>query len=94
MKIPISSLHQGTGNYHQGNTELYTDLNLLTHNKQITGDVQKIFNQLSGLGKVANVKLILHSPFNMHNKVVKLIHKQADRARQGKPALIRARVQG
>jgi len=71
--------HIGTGNYHQGNTELYTDLNLLTHNKQITGDVQKIFNQLSGLGKVANVKLILHSPFNMHNKVVKLIHKQADR---------------
>jgi len=86
--------HIGTGNYHQGNTELYTDLNLLTHNKQITGDVQKIFNQLSGLGKVANVKLILHSPFNMHNKVVKLIHKQADRARQGKPALIRPGVKG
>lgn len=84
--------HIGSGNYHEGNSALYTDLNLLTHNKQITGDVQKIFNQLSGLGKVANVKMILHSPFNMHRKVVKLIQKQIDKAQQGKPALIRARM--
>ncbi len=84
--------HIGTGNYHESNTKLYTDLGLLTHNKRITGDVQKIFNQLTGLGKVANVKTILHSPFNMHRKVIKLIHKQADRAKQGKPALIRARM--
>lgn len=88
----IRYAHIGTGNYHTGNNELYTDLNLLTHNKQITGDVQKIFNQLTGLGKVANVKLILHSPFNLHRKVVKMIQKQTDRAKQGKPALIRARM--
>lgn len=84
--------HIGTGNYHEGNTRLYTDLGLLTHNKQITGDIQKIFNQLTGLGKVANVKLILHSPFNMHRKVLKMIQKQTEKARQGKPALIRARM--
>jgi len=84
--------HIGTGNYHEGNSALYTDLNLLTQNKQITGDVQKIFNQLTGLGKVANVKMILHSPFNMHRKVVKLIQKQTEKAKQGKPALIRARM--
>ncbi len=84
--------HVGTGNYHEGNTSLYTDLNLLTHNKAITGDVQKIFNQLSGLGKVARVKKILHSPFNMHRKIVKLIQKQTELARNGKPALIRARM--
>jgi len=84
--------HIGTGNYHQGNASLYTDLNLLTHSKPITGDVQKIFNQLSGLGKVANVKKALHAPFNMHGKIIKLINKQAERAKQGKPALIRARM--
>jgi len=84
--------HIGTGNYHEGNSALYTDLNLLTQNKRITGDVQKIFNQLTGLGKVANVKMILHSPFNMHRKVVKLIQRQTEKAQQGKPALIRARM--
>ena len=84
--------HIGSGNYHEGNSAHYTDLNLLTQNKQITGDVQKIFNQLTGLGKVANVKMILHSPFNMHRKVIKLIQKQIERAKQGKPALIRARM--
>ncbi len=84
--------HIATGNYHEGTSRLYTDLNILTHNKPITGDIQKIFNQLSGLGKVANVKKILHAPFNMHSKVLKQIQKQTERARQGKPALIRARL--
>jgi len=84
--------HIGTGNYHEGSASLYTDLNLLTHSKPITGDIQKIFNQLSGLGKVANVKKSLHAPFNMHNKVIKLINKQTERAIQGKEALIRARM--
>ncbi len=88
----VRYVHIGTGNYHEGNSERYTDLNLLTRNKRITGDIQKIFNQLSGLGKVANVKSILHSPFNMHRKVIKLIQKQTERAKQGKPALIRARM--
>jgi len=85
-------VHIGTGNYHENTSRLYTDFNLLTHNKQITADIQKIFNQLSGLGKVANVKKVMHAPFDMYSKVVALIQEQTDRARAGKPALIRARM--
>ncbi len=88
----IRYAHIATGNYHEGTSRFYTDLSLLTHSKPVTGDIQKIFNQLTGLGKVANVKKILHAPFNMHRKVVKLIQKQTERAKQGKPALIRARL--
>ena len=88
----IRYAHIATGNYHEDKSRLYTDLGLLTHNKAITGDIQKIFNQLSGLGKVASVKKIQHAPFNMHRKTIKLIHKQTERALQGKPALIKARM--
>ena len=84
--------HIATGNYHTGAARSYTDLNLLTSNKAITLDVQKVFNQLTGLGKVANMKALLHAPFTMHRKVLSQIRKQTRRARDGMPASIKARM--
>ncbi len=84
--------HVGTGNYHQGTSRFYTDINVVTANKQITSDVQKVFNQLSGLGKVANLKKLLHAPFTMHQETVKLIEEQTQRAISGKTAAIKARM--
>jgi len=84
--------HIATGNYHTGTARTYTDLNLLTCNKAITLDVQKVFNQLTGLGKVANMKELLHAPFTMHRKVVSQIRKQTRRAKEGAPACIKARM--
>ena len=84
--------HIATGNYHTGTARSYTDLNLLTTDKAITLDVQKVFNQLTGLGKVANMKALLHAPFTMHRKVVSQIRKQTRRAKEGLPAVIKARM--
>lgn len=84
--------HIATGNYHTGTARSYTDLNLLTSDKAITLDVQKVFNQLTGLGKVANMKALLHAPFTMHRKVVSQIRKQTRCAKEGKPAVIKARM--
>lgn len=84
--------HIATGNYHTRTARAYTDIGVLTFNRQITGDIQKIFNQLSGLGKVANLKKVLHAPFTMHGRMIELIEQQAKLARSGKPALIRARM--
>ena len=84
--------HIATGNYHTGAARSYTDLNLLTSNKAITLDVQKVFNQLTGLGKVANMKALLHAPFTMHRKVLSQIRKQTRRAKDGMPASIKARM--
>ena len=84
--------HIATGNYHTGTARSYTDLNLLTSDKAITLDVQKVFNQLTGLGKVANMKELLHAPFTMHRKVLAQIRKQTRRAKDGLPARIKARM--
>lgn len=84
--------HLSTGNYHTSTSKVYTDLNLLTSNKAITSDVQKVFNQLTGLGKVANMKKILHAPFTMRVNIIELIEQQAELARQGKNAVIKARM--
>lgn len=84
--------HIATGNYHTGTARSYTDLSLLTTDKAITLDVQKVFNQLTGLGKVANMKALLHAPFTMHRKVISQIRKQTRRAKEGMPAVIKARM--
>ena len=84
--------HIATGNYHTGTACAYTDISLLTHDKSITSDVQKIFNQLTGLGKMAKMKKMLHAPFTMRESIVGLINQQAALAEAGKPATIKARM--
>lgn len=84
--------HIATGNYHTGTSSSYTDIGLLTFDKSITGDVQRIFNQLTGLGKMAKMKKMLHAPFTMHASIIDLIDQQAVLAAQGKPAVIKARM--
>jgi polyphosphate kinase len=81
-----------TGNYHTRTARRYTDLSLLTSNKKITQDVQDIFNQISGLGKVSKLRQCLYSPFTLHKGVLRLIAEQRDLAASGKPAGIRARM--
>lgn len=54
-------VHLGTGNYHQGTARAYTDWALLTAHKGIAEDVHKLFQQLSGLGKVRRLDHLLQS---------------------------------
>lgn len=84
--------HVATGNYHTGTSRAYTDVSLLTYDKSITSDVQKIFNQLTGLGQMAQMKKMLHAPFTMHASIIELIDHQAALAAAGKPAEIKARM--
>ncbi len=81
-----------TGNYHTRTARVYTDISLLTIDEGITHDVQNVFNQLSGLGKVPQMQACLHSPFTLHKTLMRLIEEQADLASAGKPSGIKARM--
>lgn len=80
--------HLGTGNYHAGNAKLYTDYSLLTCDKDITNDVRKIFQQLTGMGKTVRVRKIFHAPFTLKKNLIELINHEANNAKEGKPARI------
>ena len=80
--------HLGTGNYHAGNARLYTDYSLLTCDKDITNDVRKIFQQLTGMGKTVRVRKIFHAPFTLKKNLIELINREAANAKEGKPARI------
>ncbi len=85
-------VHLGTGNYHSGTAKLYTDFGLLTCDDAIGQDVQNLFQQMSGLGKVIELKECLNSPFTLHKQLLAKIEREAAHAEAGKPAGIDAKM--
>lgn len=85
-------VHLGTGNYNPTTARFYTDFGLLTADKNICHDVQKVFQQLTGLGSALKLKKVLQAPFGLHKKFRKLIRGEIALARDGKDALIRAKM--
>jgi len=85
-------VHLGTGNYHMRTARAYTDWSLLTAREEMCEDVHLLFQQLTGLGKVAKLKQLLQSPFTLHERMLALIGREAEEARAGRPAAIQAKM--
>jgi polyphosphate kinase len=84
--------HLGTGNYHARTARLYTDYSLLTCDKGIVEDVNRLFHQLTGLGRAGKLNKLLQSPFTMYKSILALIEAEAQNAREGKEARIIAKM--
>ena len=85
-------IHLGTGNYHPQIACSYTDYGFFSARKQLGEDVQKVFQQIAGMGKAEGMRQILQSPFSLHEGVLKLIEKEIIAAKKGKPATIYAKM--
>ena len=85
-------VHLGTGNYHSVTAALYTDIGLLTSDRQIAEDVHLVFKQFSGLSKLNNLKRLLHSPFTLHKQLIAKIRRERKHAKAGKPCGINIKV--
>ncbi|MBI1450892.1 MULTISPECIES: polyphosphate kinase 1 [Acinetobacter] len=88
----VRYVHLGTGNYHAGNARIYTDYGLLTTDKELCEDVHRIFQELTGMGKMAKLKKLLHAPFTLHAQLVNFIDDEIANAKAGKPAQIIVKV--
>ena len=88
----IRYVHLGTGNYHATNARIYTDYGLMTTDKDICEDVHRIFQELTGMGKMAKPKKLLHAPFTLHAQLINFIDDEIANAKEGKPAQIIVKV--
>lgn len=88
----VRYVHLGTGNYHAGNARIYTDYGLLTTDKELCEDVHRIFQELTGMGKMAKLKKLLHAPFTLHAQLLNFIDDEIANAKAGKPAQIIVKV--
>ena len=85
-------VHLSTGNYHQVTSRIYTDFGLMTADADIGNDAHKLFQQISGLGPVIQLKRLLQSPFSLYRGVMQRIEREIAHAEAGKPARIIAKV--
>ncbi|KNY36717.1 polyphosphate kinase, partial [Acinetobacter baumannii] len=85
-------VHLGTGNYHAVNAKIYTDFGLLTNDAEICEDVHKIFQELTGMGKMAKLKKLFHAPFTLHSQLLELIEQEIKNSLAGKKAHIIIKV--
>jgi polyphosphate kinase len=85
-------VHLGTGNYHSRTARAYTDLSLLTCDRETGEDVHRLFGQLTGLGRASRMRLLVQSPFTLHTRVLALVAAEAEEALAGRPARIFAKM--
>lgn len=85
-------VHLGTGNYHTLNAKIYTDYSLMSAHEEITEDIHRIFQQLTGMGRAARLKHVLQAPFTLHARLIIAIERERDNALAGISARIIIKV--
>jgi polyphosphate kinase len=85
-------VHLGTGNYHHRTARIYTDFSLLTSAPELTEEVAIVFNTLTGLAGYPGLKKLMVAPFDLVERLIKLIERERDHARAGKPARLIAKL--
>jgi polyphosphate kinase len=85
-------VHLGTGNYNQNTALQYTDLGLFTADEDIGEDASALFNLLTGYSQGHPWRKLVVAPEHMHARTMELIEEQAQRAREGRPSRIFAKL--
>jgi len=85
-------VHLGTGNYNESTARLYTDLSYLTCKPDYGNDASLFFNAVTGRSKLVKFQRLIPAPTAMKPKLLELITGEADRAKQGLPAGITAKI--
>lgn len=82
----------GTGNFNEGTATIYTDLALLTANKDISTEVSRVFGLLENNLERHTFRYLMVSPFNTRRKLMALIDREIKFAKAKKPAWIRIKI--
>ncbi len=85
-------VHIGTGNYNAATARVYTDIGLFTARADFGHDASELFNFLTGFSKKTKYRRLAVAPFALHDRVIALIDQEVEKARQGKPSAIVAKM--
>jgi polyphosphate kinase len=85
-------VHLATGNYNPTTARLYTDIGMFTCRPEFGEDATDLFNLLTGICQFQPLRKLLVAPFDLHQRMVQLIEREAENARRGLPARIIAKL--
>ncbi len=84
-----SYVHLATGNYNPVTARIYTDIGLLTDDDEITSDVAKLFNSITGYAREESYSKLLVAPVQMRRELIRRIDREIeDHRRHGGGRLI------
>ena len=81
-----------TGNFNENTAKLYTDFGIMTAEKEITEDLNKLFLVLEGKMIIPKPDRLLISPFTVRDTFEDLIENEIKLAKAGKEAYIIAKM--
>jgi polyphosphate kinase len=84
--------HLGTGNYNSLTARFYTDVSLMTARPEITSAVQMVFRYLTAKAEAEDYSPLLMAPLTLAPTMLKLIAREAEHAKAGRPAAIVAKM--
>ena len=87
-----SYCHIGTGNYNPKTARMYEDLGVLSSDEELTDDLSKLFNQLSGFAPQSSYARLLVAPRTLRPGLIDKIDQEIQNAKDGMPSGIQFKL--
>ena len=87
-----SYCHIGTGNYNPKTARMYEDLGILSSDQELTDDLSKLFNQLSGFAPQSSYARLLVAPRTLRPGLIEKIDQEIQNAKDGMPSGIQFKL--
>jgi polyphosphate kinase len=85
-------LHLSTGNYNDTTAKVYTDAGMLTDNANLCSDIASLFNVMTGYSEPPEWKKISVAPFNLRERFISLIEREARNSTKHNPGRIIVKI--
>lgn len=82
----VKYAHIGTGNFNEKTANVYSDISLLTSDKKLTNEVDKVFDFIERPYFNKRFTSLVLSPFNTRTKFIRLLNNEIRNAKKGRPA--------
>jgi polyphosphate kinase len=82
----VRYLHFGTGNYNEGTSRIYSDVSLLTCDRDLGNDAAAFFNSITGYSQPQKFRKIEAAPIGLRDKLLEMIRAEIEFKQQGRPA--------
>ncbi|MGB7734398.1 MAG: polyphosphate kinase 1 [Thermoguttaceae bacterium] len=85
-------VHLATGNYNDRTARLYSDIGLLTCDRELASDVAAFFNLLTGYSETVGWAKLSVAPVGLRQKFIDLIDREIQASTTDRPGLIMAKT--
>ena len=83
-----------TGNFNEKTAKIYADMALLTCNKAIVDDINRVFSVLEGTLQEPQFSCLLVARFNMVPELIRMIRRETEHVRAGRKGRIVLKMNG